>query len=91
MNRHHPGSRTARLFRDGDHQAIALPAGFELPGTEATIRKEGDRLIIEAKVDDAPRTWDDLLAAMARWEPLGPEDEFPDVDEGLLPLREIDL
>lgn len=93
VNKHQPPSpsRTVSLFRNGRNQAIRIPVEFELPGDRATIRKEGDRLIIEAKVDDAPKTWDDLLAAMAKWEPLGPEDEFPDVDEGLLPLREIDL
>ncbi|HEY9010927.1 MAG TPA: AbrB/MazE/SpoVT family DNA-binding domain-containing protein [Devosia sp.] len=93
MNKHVPSSepRTVSLFRNGRNQAVRIPVEFELPGDEATIRKEGDRLIIEAKADAKPKTWDELLADMETWEPLGPEDELPDIDEGLLPLRDIDL
>ena len=36
-----------RLFRNGRNQAIRIPREFELPGEEAMIHKEGDRLIIE--------------------------------------------
>lgn len=88
MNKHHPGSRTARLFRDGDHQAIALPPGFELPGTEATIRKEGDRLIIEAGAtsESGRSSFSQLLDS---WEP---EPDFPDIDDSDLPRPgDIDL
>ncbi|MGH7416550.1 MAG: antitoxin, partial [Candidatus Rokuibacteriota bacterium] len=38
--------RNARLFRNGRNQAIRIPREFELPGTEARLRKEGDALII---------------------------------------------
>jgi antitoxin VapB len=62
-----------------------------LPGDEATIRKEGNRLIIEAKGDDDKKPKPDLLELVRSWAPLGPEDEFPDVDEGLLPLRDVEL
>lgn len=88
MNKHHPGSRTARLFRDGDHQAIELPAGFELPGTEASIRKDGDRLIIEpgASSGSARPTFSELLDS---WEP---EPDFPDIDDSELPRPgDVDL
>ena len=90
MNKHTPNTRTASLFRNGRNQAIRIPVEFELPGTEVTIEKDGDRLIIEAKADARPKTWDDLLAAMGTWEPLGPEDDFPDIDD-YLPLRDVDL
>ena len=59
---------------------------FELPGDEAVMRKEGDRLVIEPK--DAAR---DLLDYLRRQEPLREGDEFPDIDGDLLPVREIDL
>jgi len=89
VNRHHPGSRTARLFRDGDHQAIALPAGFELPGTEATIRKDGERLIIEPASATAGEARPRLAELLDSWEP---EPAFADVDDsGLPPLRDIYL
>lgn len=39
--------RHTSLFRNGCSQAIRIPRDFELEGTEAIIRKEGDKLIIE--------------------------------------------
>ena len=39
--------RHVSLFRNGRSQAIRIPRDFELEGTEAIIRKEGDKLIIE--------------------------------------------
>ena len=41
--------RHVRLFRNGRSQAVRIPREFELPGNEATIRKEDGRLIIEPK------------------------------------------
>ncbi|HXH03490.1 MAG TPA: AbrB/MazE/SpoVT family DNA-binding domain-containing protein [Candidatus Competibacteraceae bacterium] len=74
--------RHVRLFKNGRNQALRIPREFELPGDEAIIRKEGDRLIVE------PVKRPSLLALLASWEPL--DEEFPDVDEGLLPLDDID-
>lgn len=73
--------RHVRLFRNGKNQALRIPREFELPGKIATIRKEGDRLIIE------PQQRPSLLALLATWEPL--DVEFPDVDENIQPLDEI--
>ena len=39
--------RQVRLFRNGRNQAVRIPREFELPGLEATLRKEGDALILE--------------------------------------------
>lgn len=35
--------RRVSLFRNGRNQALRIPREFELEGTEAIIRKEGDR------------------------------------------------
>lgn len=75
--------RRVRLFRNNRNQALRIPVDLELPGSEATIRRDGDRLIIEPVRDEG------LLALLAGWEPL--DDEFPDVDEGLLPLPDVRL
>lgn len=85
--------RHVRLFRNGANQAVRIPKEFELPGKEAIIHREGDKLIIEAiqprYEKGSPAA---LLAALEEIAKLGPcTDEFPDVDEGLLPLDEIDL
>ena len=39
--------RHVKLFRNGRNQAVRIPREFELPGTYAIMRKEGDRLILE--------------------------------------------
>jgi antitoxin VapB len=39
--------RHVKLFRNGRNQAVRIPREFELPGEDAIIRKERDRLIIE--------------------------------------------
>jgi antitoxin VapB len=47
------------------------------------MRREGDRLIIE------PVHRSSLLELLASWEKL--DEEFPNVDERLLPLRDVRL
>jgi antitoxin VapB len=65
--------RHVKLFRNGRNQAVRIPREFELPGEDAILRKEGERLILEL----APRP--SLLALLAD---LGPLDEaFPEIDD----------
>ncbi|WP_328281966.1 antitoxin [Sphingobium sp.] len=78
-------SREAKLFRNNKSQAVRIPADFELPGDRVLIHREGDRLILE------PIRKKNLLEVLAGLEPLGPEDQFPDIDDTLLPARAIDL
>ncbi len=73
--------RHVKLFRNGRNQAVRIPREFELPGEDAVMRKDGDRLIIEA----APRK--SLLALLATLEPI--DDEFPEIDD--LPAEPFDL
>lgn len=75
--------RHVRLFRNGRNQALRIPREFELEGDEAIIHKEGDKLIIE------PVRKGKLLALLATLEPI--DEEFPDMDEGLLPLDDVGL
>lgn len=72
-------ARHVKLFRNGRNQAVRIPVEFELPGDEAIMRREGDRLIIEPAV---PKK--NLLEWLQSLEPL--DEEFPDLDEkGPLP------
>jgi antitoxin VapB len=69
--------RHVKLFKNGRNQAVRIPREFELPGADAIMRKDGDKLIIEAA---PPRS---LLALLATLRPLGEElpsipDEKPD-------------
>lgn len=75
--------RHVRLFRNGRNQAIRIPREFEIEGDEAIIHKEGDRLIVE------PVRKGKLLALLASLPPLG--EPFPDVDDDLPPVDEVQL
>ncbi len=84
--------RHVRLFKNGANQAVRIPKEFELPGKDALMRREGNRLIIEVPDRPARGTAAAFLAALEEIRKLGPsEDEFPDVDDGLLPLDDIVL
>ena len=64
--------RHVSLFRNGRNQAVRIPREFELAGTEAIMRKEGKRLIIEPV---PPRN--KLLLLLAGWEPM--DEDIPEV------------
>ena len=87
-------ARAVKLFRNGANQAVRIPKEFELPGTDALMRREGNRIILEL-VPDRPKkgTLAALAFALDEIAKLGPcEDAFPDIgDEGLLPLDDIDF
>ena len=65
--------RHVRLFRNGRNQAVRIPREFELPGAEAIMRKDGDRLIIEPA---PPRS---LLAVLATLPTL--DEQFPPIED----------
>src|ERR1700692_3809000 len=64
---------TARLFRNGRNQAVRIPVEFELPGDEAIMHRDGDRLVIE------PVRKRGLVALLKTMKPL--EEEFPEIDD----------
>jgi antitoxin VapB len=76
--------RHVRLFRNGRNQALRIPRELELDADEATIRKDGERLIVEPV-----RRRPDLATLLAGWEPF--DEPFPEIDAGLLPLDDIRL
>lgn len=63
-----PNGRHVKIFRNGRNQAVRIPREFELPGDEAIMRKEGERLIIE------PRAARSLLTLLKALSPL--EEDF---------------
>ena len=70
-----------RLFHNGRNQTLNIPHAFEMPSNDVVIRKEGERLIIE------PFKKGSLLELLATL--LDIDEDFPNVDEGLLPLDDI--
>jgi antitoxin VapB len=65
--------RHVKLFKNGRNQAVRIPREFELPGEDAIMRKEGDRLIIE------PTPPKSLLALLTTLAPL--DEDFPPIDD----------
>jgi antitoxin VapB len=76
-------SRSVRLFRNGANQAVRIPRGFELPGTEAVMTREAGAIVIRP----APAPARSLLAVLKALKPL--EESFPDIPE--LPAEPVDL
>ena len=70
MSQTNPAPRHVRLFRNNRNQAIRIPVEFELPGNEAIISRDGQRLIIE------PVRAKGLAALLDSWAPS--TDEFPE-------------
>lgn len=68
-----PEQRHVRLFRNGRNQAVRIPVEFELPGDEAVMHRDGDRLVIE------PVRKRGLVALLKTMKPL--EEDFPDIDD----------
>lgn len=73
--------RRVKLFKNGRNQAVRIPREFELPGEDAIMHKEGDRLVIEPA---SPRS---LLAVLAELSPL--DEDFPPIDDP--PPRPVEL
>lgn len=73
--------RRVSLFRNGRNQAVRIPRDMELPGEEAVIRKEGERLIIE------PAESRSLVEFLKTLEPL--DIDFPEIDDP--PPEPVDL
>jgi antitoxin VapB len=74
--------RLVKLFRIGRDQAVRIPREFELPGEDAIMRKEGDKLVIEPR----PRK-QSLIELLDSLEPIDEEiGEIPDC-----PAEPVDL
>ena len=71
--------RHVKLFRNGRNQAVRIPVEFEMPGDEAILRRDGDRLIIE------PVRKRGLLGLLETMKPL--DEKFPEIDDAA-PLPE---
>jgi antitoxin VapB len=69
----HMSDRHVKLFKNGRNQAVRIPREFELPGDDAIMRKDGNKLIIEAV---PPRS---LIALLATLEPLS--EAFPPIPD----------
>jgi antitoxin VapB len=65
--------RHVRLFRNGRNQAVRIPVEFELPGDEAIMHRDGERLVIE------PVRKRGLIALLKTMKPV--EESLPEIDD----------
>lgn len=72
--------RRVKLFQNGRNQAVRIPREFELPGEDALMRKDGQRLIIE------PIASRSLVALLKTLSPI--DDDLAPITE--LPTKPID-
>ncbi|MFM2313380.1 MAG: hypothetical protein RLZZ04_2656 [Cyanobacteriota bacterium] len=72
-----------KLIQDGNTQTLSIPQELNLSTSEVVIRQEEGKLIIE------PYEKKSLLEVLANLEDL--EEDLGDLDEGLLPLDDIEI
>lgn len=76
-------STTAKLFRNGNSQAVRLPRQFRFKGDEVRIRRDGEAVILEPMVTDVKEWLADIrrhplsrdFMSEGREQPLAPERE----------------
>jgi antitoxin VapB len=76
-----PERRQVRLFRNGRNQAVRIPVELELPGNEAIMHRDGDRLVIE------PVRKRGLIALLKTMKPL--EEDFPELDDPVRAAKNV--
>ena len=67
--------RQVRLFKNGRNQAVRIPRELELPGQEAILYREGNRLVLE------PLAAPSLLGLLRSWEPI--DTDWPTIDDAV--------
>lgn len=55
--------KTAKLFKNGDSQAVRLPKEFRFTGKEVLIKRVGSAVVLLPKA----RSWDTLVESLAKF------------------------
>ncbi len=56
--------KTAKLFKNGQSQAVRLPKEFRMEGDEVYIKKQGEAIVLLPK----KRSWEPLFDSLNRFE-----------------------
>ena len=56
-------SKTAKIFKSGNSQAVRIPKEFQLEGTEVEVERRGDTLILRPK----RRSWARFLESLEQF------------------------
>ena len=76
-----PERKRVKLFRNGRYQAVRVPVKFELPGNEAIMHRDGDRLIIE------PVRKRGLIALLKTMKPL--KEKYLKIDDAVPAIEKV--
>ena len=76
--------RTAKLFKNGQSQAVRLPREFRFDGKEVTIRRHGSAVILEPVAEDW--RWLDEIAGQFSPDFMAEGREQPALPEGRVNL-----
>jgi antitoxin VapB len=55
--------KTAKLFRNGESQAVRLPKEFRFAGKEVFIKRVGDAVVLLPKA----KSWDTLIESLPKF------------------------
>jgi len=67
--------KSAKLFKNGDSQAVRLPKEFRFKGTEVYLRRMGNAVVLLPKT----KSWDTLIDSLAKF----PSDFMSDREQPL--------
>ena len=55
--------KTAKLFKNGDSQAVRLPKEFRFQGTEVFLQRMGNAVVLLPKT----KSWETLIGSLAKF------------------------
>jgi antitoxin VapB len=55
--------KTAKLFKNGESQAVRLPKEFRFAGSEVLIQRVGDAVVLLPKA----KSWDTLIGSLKKF------------------------
>ncbi len=55
--------KTAKLFKNGESQAVRLPKEFRFTGDEVFIKRMGNAVVLLPKT----KSWDSLIASLSKF------------------------
>jgi antitoxin VapB len=77
-----PGTKMAKLFKNGRSQAVRLPKEFRFEGTEVAVRRDpatGEVVLSQARAKTNEDTWQQRFAI---WDAMGsPDDDVLERDQ----------
>lgn len=79
----------AKLFQHGGSQAVRLPKAFRFEGTEVSVRRDGEAVVLEPVKANQPPTQKEMDDFWAEVDANGGAD-FPDREQPSMQERDFD-